>query len=137
MNVIIERLRSLNYNEDKFLTKLIENLSLRADKDRLKNIFDFDLINRRNLTFDRSESQLEKLGITNRIKYLDHYFENNFNVVKYLNDEEILILKEITDKSGLSYVSMNSILNGFKIDYSLFDDIELPLFKKMDNLKEI
>ncbi len=63
------------------MTKLIENLSLRADKDRLKNIFDFDLINRRNLTFDRNESQLEKLGITNRIKYLDHYFENNFNNV--------------------------------------------------------
>ena len=129
-NVIIERLRSLNYNEDQFLTKLIKNLILEVDKDILKNIFNIDLISR-NL-IDRNESQLEKLGITNRSR--DHYFENNFDVVEYLNDEEILILKEITDKSGLSYVSMNSILNGFK--NSLSDDIELPLFKKMDNLNK-
>lgn len=125
-NVIIERLRSLNYDEDQFLTKLIKILILKVDKDILKNIFNFDLLISRNLIFDRNESQLEKLGKTNRSR--DHYFENNFDVVKYLNDEEILILKEITDKSGLSYVSMNSILNGFK--NSLFDDIELPLFKK-------
>jgi len=134
--IISERLRSLNYTEEKFLTKLITNLKLKTRENNLKSIFDFVLLDKisRLKTINRNENQLENMGITDRT--LNLYSGNLKDKIIYLEDEEILILKEIFDQSGLTFSSIKSILDGLKNNNNLISsNVELPLYTKMKNLE--